>query len=167
MKKNWFLTCNIKINFFFQKWSNLHERSGFGWIEIKTKFGFFWFLFFELCSKTLKQAILWTLLSANLFRLESSIQKNVGCGGGEVPQKKNNYFLLKILFLFKILIFQIYMKVQESAAYKEDPNFRFLFFRVIVILWPHHPNFQWIFHNSKNKNWRIFFPYFTAHSHHP
>ena len=34
------VSCNIKI-FFFQNWSNLHDRSGIGWIERKTKFQIF------------------------------------------------------------------------------------------------------------------------------
>ena len=42
--------CNIKIRFFFSKWSNLHKRSEIGWIERKIKFQIFQFLFFEFWS---------------------------------------------------------------------------------------------------------------------
>jgi len=36
-----FFKQNKKIYIYLQKWSNLHERSGIGWIERKTKFQIF------------------------------------------------------------------------------------------------------------------------------
>ena len=95
-------TFEIKI----QKWSNLHWRSGVGWIERKIKFQIFpIFIFRVMQKKTVKQAILWMPLSANLFRLEFSIQKHAGSravasvggvGGQSPPQeKKMNFFLVQ------------------------------------------------------------------------
>ena len=43
--------CKIKIHFFFQKWSNLHERSGIGLIERKTKFQIFPIFIFRIIQK--------------------------------------------------------------------------------------------------------------------
>ena len=73
--------------------------------------------------KTVKQAILWMPLSANLFRLDFSIQKHagsravasvVGVGGQSPPQEKKIAFFPRSTFL-KISIFQIYMKDPELA----------------------------------------------------
>ena len=94
-------TLNSKKIYFFQKWSNLNERSGIGWIERKTKFQiFFRFLFFKLCRKTLKQAILWMKLSPTLFRLESSIKKYVRSRG-----TTKTIFFLHFFSIFQFFFF--------------------------------------------------------------
>ena len=49
MTKNFMWTLLIRIQFFFlQKWSNLHERSGIGWIERKIKFHIFSIFIFRV-----------------------------------------------------------------------------------------------------------------------
>ena len=46
-----FFLIKSKNNFFFQKWSNLHERSGIGWIQRKTKFKIFPIFIFRVMNK--------------------------------------------------------------------------------------------------------------------
>ena len=69
---NYFFVQNFQ--FFFQKFSNLLERSGIGWIERKTKFQIFPIFIFRVMKKKHNVAGNSGLpLSANLLKLESSI----------------------------------------------------------------------------------------------
>ena len=59
------------------------------------------------------------------------------------------------------------MKDEECDEWKEKSNFRFLFsdlWSLLVILVFKSPLFSLNFHdNSKNKNWKIYFPFISVH----
>ena len=112
-----------------KKWSNLHERPGIGWIERKTKFKIYYFP--SYAEKTLKQTILSMPLSANLFRLESSIQKHArsrgttpcGSAGCGAKAPKKIFFLSFELWSFLTPIFDEFssgtqkIKIEEFVDY--------------------------------------------------
>ena len=91
-KKNW----NQKKIFFLQKWSNLHERSGIGWIERKTKFQIFPIFIYRVMKKKHNVAGNSGLpLSANLLKLESWIltrAKRATNRNNVATEKRSNFF---------------------------------------------------------------------------
>ena len=107
-------------------------------------------------------------LSANLFRLQSSIQKDAGSRGaapvegarGRSPAKKN----ITIFFCSKFPIFslQIYMKDPETAEWKEKPNFRFSFFELwsfCEVFTPNNDDFFPITRKIKIGQFFYYFPH--------
>ena len=92
-----------------QKWSNLHEICGIGWIGRKIKFQIFPIFIFQLyfsdfylhAWKTLKPGFFWYAVDTSLFRLGSTNPKKILrvwmlFGGRRRPdQKKLNFFFFK------------------------------------------------------------------------
>ena len=114
---------------------------------------------------TMKQAIPWMPLSANLFRLEFSIQKHGGfkgaapggCGGVKpsARKKKLNFFLVQHFSKFQFFFnFSNLHERSRIGWIERKTKFPIFIFRVMVIF---VLKITQIFtHSSKNKNWRIF-----------
>ena len=93
------------------KWSNLHERSGIGWIERKTKFPIF---IFRVMPKNNVAGNSGMPLSANLLKLGSSILPRAKRATNR--RKQRSYRKTKQTFFFSFFFLNGSICCQKSAA---------------------------------------------------
>ena len=135
-KKNWIFMLqdqNLKKSIFFQKWSNLRERTAIGWVKRKTKFQIFPIFIFRVMQKNTVAEKSLNAVEREPVLIRVLNPKARGVQGGEAPRKKNNclVFLRKKICKF----FKFTWKIQNRLNRKKNQvsDFTdFLFFELLL-----------------------------------
>ena len=114
-----------KINFFFQKWSNLQERSGIGWIQRKNKFQIFPIFIFRVMEKKLCGRQFWNAVERK--PIETRVLNPTASEASYKPKQrryrktKQHFFFLEHLSKFYKNIFFYFWNVhgRSEISWKE------------------------------------------------